>query len=71
MRFRTETPDSNRRYSFIAHLVEPPIWYLSERTMQEIRDWCCQQNVNCTHVHSKFFFKTEADRLLFMLRWSE
>lgn len=71
MRFKTETPDNGKEYRFIARLVDPLIWYLSDSTMQEIRDWCDEQGVRCTQIQSQFFFKDEDDRLLFMLRWHQ
>ena len=37
--------------------------------MNDIRQWIEDMKIPCTQVNRAFFFKTEEDRLLFILRW--
>lgn len=71
MRFIPEILDSHKEYRFIARLVDLPIWYVSNSTTREIREWCDEQGVCCSQVGSQFFFRSEDDRMLFLLRWSQ
>ncbi len=71
MRFRTETLENGKKYRFVARLIDPKIWYVTDSTIREIISWCDEQGVSCSQVQSQFFFQDEYDRLLFMLRWHQ
>lgn len=53
-------------------LAEYPVRHHAPRfkgTLTEIRDWCWDEYVDCIRVGTFWFFRSESDRVLFVMRW--
>jgi hypothetical protein len=68
--FLAEHIEGSPVFPHVARIVEPMLWYLESSTLENMRQWVEQQGLACTQVYDSFYFRSEQDRLLFMLRWS-
>lgn len=64
---------TNIKETFHERFAEYPIEkYLPHRSfpLQEVRDWCWDNHVECTRMGPFWFFRSEEDAIMFMLRWA-
>jgi hypothetical protein len=54
---------------FFSSYSNPGLWEQSE-SMEEIAEWCKQNDCGRWHAYDMFKFRTEEEITMFLLRWS-